>query len=134
MVTDNKQWHEWWAWRPVFVPDPQQYGIGCWVWMRQIYRRWCTEGLEQLGYWQYCLDDFHLIHLQALEQQSINRAGTVFSSGLVGLGTCSPQQLLNITTSSNRPSSSSLTFNSAIIAKNILCQQKNPPAKNQGPV
>jgi len=121
MVTDNKQWHEWWAWRPVFVPDPQQYGIGCWVWMRQIYRRWCTEGLEQLGYWQYCLDDFHLIHLQALKQQAIdqvNNRAWVNSMNMSSLNT----------------SSIAATTSSVIIAKNILCQQKNPPAKNQGPV
>jgi hypothetical protein len=130
MVIDNSQWHQWWAWYPIFVPSMDQPGAGHWIWLRSVLRRWRDPAPLRPGYWHYCLDHFELIRLQALEQQSIDPR-PVFSIGLVGMGTCSPQQLLNITTSSNRPSSSSLTFNSVRIVNSSTCQQKNPPAKIQ---
>lgn len=63
---DMTQWHMWYAWHPVFVPTVGKYGVGTWVWFSKLYRRRQYSGDERLFYWEYCLDDFELIKLQAL--------------------------------------------------------------------
>ena len=127
MVTDNTQWHQWRAWHPIFVPDVSQKGQGTWVWMNNVFRRWRTEGLEQLGYWQYCLDEFQMIRLQDLEQQAAKRVNTWTAWASVSLPSSYMAQIYggvlsaNVITSSNAVNTSSVT-----ILNTSICQPKNP--------
>jgi len=69
-------WHDWWAWCPVFVPnsDPASRS-GHWVWCEKIFRRIeiSPDGtFHGSGHWQYCLNEFELIRLVANQAKQVD--------------------------------------------------------------
>lgn len=67
----SQNWHAWWAWHPVFVPNPDSVSRwGYWVWCEKIFRRIeiSPDGTFQgSGHWQYCLNEFELLRLAAYQ-------------------------------------------------------------------
>jgi len=44
----NQNWHNWFAWRPIFVDSYSKYGFECkeLVWLETIERRACFSGMD----------------------------------------------------------------------------------------
>ena len=69
-------WHDWWAWHPVFVPNPDPASrSGQWVWCEKIFRRIeiSPDGtFHGSGHWQYCLNEFELLRLAAYQAKQVD--------------------------------------------------------------